>query len=71
MAKPLTPSERVAKARSKAISAGSRRLSNIMLPPAAVANLDRLIAAHYADSATVAICRALHDAAVAREIERR
>ena len=69
MTKPLTPSERVARARSKAIAAGSRRLSNIKLPPAAAIALDRLIAAHYADSATVAICRALHDAAAARGID--
>jgi hypothetical protein len=71
MSAPLTPSERVARARSKAIAAGSRRLSNIMLPPVAAETLDRLIAAHYADSATVAICRALRDAAVARGIEPR
>lgn len=62
--------DRQARSRKARAEAGGKQIS-VMLTPAAAETLARLIAAHYADSATVAICRALRDAAVARGIEPR
>ena len=54
-------SERQARSRKARAEEGGKQIA-VMLTPAAVAALDRLLAASYAPSVTAAIARALVDA---------
>lgn len=60
--KAATPSQRVEKARRKAISTSGKSRHDVILPPLAVAALGRLVGRGYAGSVTAVIARALVDA---------
>lgn len=58
MTRPLTLSERVARAQARQEREGWRRLT-LRLPPDAAQALDRLLSESYAETATAVITRAL------------
>lgn len=59
MSQPLTPAERVARARIALVKRGGRRMPSGYLQPDAAAALHKLVACGYAPSPVAAISKAL------------